>query len=487
MTTKKEEQLYSDRLEKLENLKKAGVNPYPPDSSRTHTVAEVLSNFDTLADQGAVILTGRLRALRGHGKLLFGNLEDESAIIQIALKADVLGEQFDFFSSTVDVGDILQLSGNLFLTKKGERTLQVSTFKVLSKSLRALPEKFHGLKDTEARLRKRYLDMLANPETREMFRKKNVFWSTVRNAMVEEGFLEVQTPVLESIPGGADAEPFITHHNALDRDFFLRISLELPLKRLLVGGFEKVFEIGRLFRNEGVDRDHLQEYDDIEFYWAYAEVDKVMDFLKGLYAKIATNVLGGSVSEYEGNKLDWEGQWQKLDYFELFKKATDIDLNGDVTVEMLRKKADQQGIKYDPSYGVGRMIDTIYKKTIRPNLIQPSFLVNHPTILSPLAKLNPKNPKQVLRFQVVAAATELGNGYSELNDPIDQKARFEAQMKLRAGGDKEAQMMDEDFVEALEYGMPPAVGFGMSERLFAILMDRSIRETVIFPPMRESE
>jgi lysyl-tRNA synthetase class 2 len=290
---------------------------------------------------------------------------------------------------------------------------------------------------------------------------------------------------MESIPGGADAEPFVTHHNALDRDLFLRISLELPLKRLLVGGLEKVFEIGRVFRNEGMDRDHLQEFDHMEFYAGYWDMQKGMEFCEKMYKEIVEKVAGSLTIEYEKNKIDWSKKFPVVDYFTEFKKETGLDLDKNVSIEELRAKADELGIKYEKGYSLGKMIDTLYKKTVRPKLIQPCFLVGHPLEISPLAKKNPENPKKVLRFQIVAGGSELCNAFGELNDPLDQKQRFEEQMKARAAGDKEAQMMDEDFVEALEYGMPPAFGFGMSERLFAFILNKSVRETVIFPAMKE--
>ncbi|MDP3740810.1 MAG: lysine--tRNA ligase [bacterium] len=485
--TDKEQQLYKDRVKKLEALKKAGLDTYPATAHRTHTIAEVLQKFESLAKQKKkVSLTGRIRAIRAHGALAFGNLEDESGSIQFMLKEDDLGkEKFDIFTKFFDIGDFLQGAGELIETKRREKTLVVSDYQILTKSLKALPEKWHGLTDEETRLRKRYLDMIAHPNVRDMFRKKNIFWQAVRQFLAEKGFLEVQTPVLENIPGGADAEPFVTHHNALDRDFYLRISLELPLKRLLVGGFDRVFEIGRLFRNEGMDREHLQEYDDMEFYMAYADHETGMELVEQMFKKIVNEVVGTIETTFAGHRLDWGKKWPRVDYFEALKKESNIDLAKNPSAEELKKQADKLGLKYDPAYGKGRMIDTIYKQTVRDKLIQPCFLVGHPIEISPLAKIDPKDSKKVLRFQVVAGGTELGNGWSELNSPIEQRSRFEQQMKLREGGDKEAQMMDEDFVEALEYGMPPAVGFGLSERLFAVLMDKSIRETVIFPPMKE--
>ena len=487
MATEKEEQLYKDRLSKLENLKKAGIDPFPAKGQRTHTVAEVLEGFAKLSkSKKDIILTGRIKALRAHGGLIFGNIEDGSGAMQFMLREEDLGkEKLDLFAN-FDIGDIFEARGSLLETKRGEKTLLLSDFQILTKSLRALPDQFHGLKDVETRLRKRYLDLLANPEVREMFRKKSIFWQTVRDFFTKQGFLEVQTPVLESVPGGADAEPFITHHNALDRDFYLRISLELPLKRLIVGGYEKVFEIGRLFRNEGIDREHLQEYDDTEFYMAYGDQEDGMALVESLFKDIVKNVTGGTETTFEGTKIEWGKKWPRVDYFEAFEKETGLDLNT-ATAEDLRKKAKELKINFDKTDGKNRLIDLIYKRTVRLKLIQPCFLVGHPVEISPLSKTDPKNPKKVLRFQVLAVQTELGNGWAELNDPAEQRRRFEEQMKLREQGDTEAQMMDEDYVEALEYGLPPTVGFGMSERLFAVLLDKSIRETVIFPPMKESK
>jgi lysyl-tRNA synthetase class 2 len=370
------------------------------------------------------------------------------------------------------------------VTKAGEKSLEVHDWTMLAKNIRPIPTEYFGLKDTEELLRKRYLDLMMNPETRELFQKKNIFWQTIRQYLATNGFLEIQTPVLEHIPGGADAEPFVTHHNALDQDFFLRISLELPLKRLLVGGYEKVFEIGRVFRNEGIDREHLQEFDHMEFYWAYSDMAKGMQFAEKMFKQIAKNVLGGFEHENEGEKINWDVAFPVVDYFTEFQKETGLDLNREIPVEELKKKADELGIKYEKNYSRGRMIDTLYKKTVRPKLVQPCFLTGHPLEVSPLAKTDPENPKKVLRFQIVAGGSELCNAFGELNDPIDQKQRFEAQMQAREAGDTEAQMMDEDFVEALEYGLPPAFGFGMSERFFAFLLNKSVRETVIFPAMK---
>ena len=479
------EDLRQTRVEKLNKLTNAGLEAYPEKSQKDFSNIYALENYENLADKD-IFLTGRIRSLRQMGALVFFHIEDETAKIQCLLKRDLLGDElFDLFAQNIDIGDFVQVEGKLFKTKTEEKTVEVKSWKILTKSINPIPTEFYGLKDKEELLRKRYLDLIVNPQTKEIFRKKNVFWKTIREILSNENFLEVDTPVLEAVPGGADAKPFVTHHNALDRDFYLRISLELPLKRLLVGGFEKVYEIGKVFRNEGIDAEHLQDYIAMEFYWAYGDMEKGMELVEKMYKEIVKNITGKLETEYDGNKINWEGSWPVLDYFEEFQKATGIDLSEDVSTEELKKKANELGIKYEMSYGKGRMIDTIYKKTVRAKLIQPCFLTGHPIEVSPLAKKDPKNPKKVLRFQPIAGGSELGNGFAELNDPIDQRSRLEEQMRLRKMGDDEAQMVDEDFIEAMEYGMPPAVGFGLSERLFSFIMDKPIRETVIFPPMKE--
>ncbi len=482
--------IIATKYTKLARLEEVFGSVYPEKTDRTHTNQDALDGFDVLFESGkSLIVVGRVRSLRMMGKIGFAHIEDGSAQIQIFLSEKVLGaEKLKLFSDTIELGDFIEVRGTVFVTKKNEKTLEVSDWKILSKSLRPLPTEFYGLKNEEELLRRRYLDLLTNPQTRELFVKKNIFWQIIRTFLAEEKFLEVQTPTLEHIPGGAEAEPFRTHHNALDQDFYLRISLELPLKRLLVGGYERVFEIGRVFRNEGIDREHLQEFDHIECYAAYMDLEQGMALTERLYKKIVRGVAGETmVTEYEDMTIDWNKPFPRVDYFTEFKKETGIDLSADVTVDALKKKADELGIKYEAAYGKGRMIDTIYKKTVRQKLVQPCFLVGHPIEVSPLAKADPEHPKKVLRFQPIAAKSELGNGFAELNDPEDQRHRFEEQMRLRAAGDNEGMMLDEDFLEALEYGMPPAFGFGMSERLFAILMNRSIRETVIFPPMKMKE
>jgi lysyl-tRNA synthetase, class II len=481
------EDIQKTKLEKLENIKKAGMEAYPEKTERDMTNREALDNFSGLAgEKKEISLVGRVKSFRLMGNIAFAHLEDGTAKIQAFFNNQILGaDKFNLFASSLEIGDFISVRGILFETKAGEKTLEAHDCKMLAKNMRPVPTEYFGLKNTEELLRRRYLDLMMNPETRELFRKKRLFWHTIRHFLVKNDFLEVQTSVFEHIPSGAEAEPFVTHYNALNQDFYLRISLELPLKRLLVGGYEKVFEIGRVFRNEGIDRDHLQEFDHMEFYAAYWDLKKGIKFSEKLFKEIVLKVTGGYETEHEGNKINWSHKFKKVDYFKEFKKETGINLAAKVTIEILRKKADELGIKYDPNYGIGRMIDTIYKKTVRKKLIQPSILIGHPVEVSPFAKRDPRNPRKTLRFQIVAGGSELYNAFSELNDPVDQKNRFLEQMKLREAGDKEALVMDEDYVEALEYGMPPAFGVGMSERFFAFIMNKSMRECVIFPPVKE--
>src|SRR5258708_1136051 len=482
--TEKIEELRQVRIQKLEELKKQGIDPYAITTKRTHTIGECLQKFDKFSiEKKAVILAGRIRSVRTHGKLAFFDLEDESGKIQLLVREDAIGKDFKLVD-LLDLGDFLEVAGTLALSKTGQKSVEVRELRLLSKSLRPVPQDYFGLKDPEVKLRKRYLDLIANAETRELFKKKSVFWKTIREFLESKEFIEVEMNVLEPIPGGAEAEPFVTHHKALDRDFYLRISLELPLKKLLVGGFERVFEIGRIFRNEGISTEHLQDYMQMEFYWAYADYEQLMEMTQDLYQQIIKNVTGSFKTSYDGKEIDWSGKWLKINYFDIFQEKTGLDLN-QVSDKELQDYASSEKIKFEKNQGRGRVIDLIYKKKVRPSLMQPSFLINPPIEIEPLAKKDHKNSKQVQRMQIVAGGTELGKGFSELNDPIDQRERFEAQMKLREAGDKEAQMLDEDYVEALEYGMPPAAGFGLSERLFSVIMDKSIRETVFFPPMKE--
>jgi len=483
------EDILAARRKKLETFKEAGINPFPSSTSRTHTNKQALDDFDTIGTE-QITLVGRIRSFRDMGKIIFVHIEDGTAKIQVLFKQDEVGKDaFTFFLKNFDSGDFVEITGTLFKTKTEEKTLQAISYKLLAKSLRPIPSEHFGLADEETKLRKRYLDILTNPQAKEIFIKKNKFWSSMRSFLVQKGFLELEMPVLEAVPGGAEAEPFTTHHNALDKDFYLRISLELPLKKMLVAGFEKVFEIGRIFRNEGISTEHLQDYTQMEFYWAYGDFEKLMDLVQEMYQYVIQETFGTLELENQGQKINWGGNWPRLDYFELFKKHTGIDLNNTDEKE-LKTYADKHHVKYEEFAGKGRVVDLIFKKTIRvlPEVAsQPSFLINQPVELEPLAKRDPKNPLAVQRMQILACGSELGKGFGELNDPIDQKSRFDEQMKLRQAGDSEAQMLDEDYLEAMEYGMPPAAGFGISERLFAVLMDKSIRETVIFPLMKSNK
>jgi lysyl-tRNA synthetase class 2 len=494
------EELIKERLRKLELLRKAGILPYPARTKRTMEIGEARKKFALLSKtRKKISVAGRIWSIRDQGGVIFLDLKDESGQLQVVLKKDnffnIISprvgnlKDFNFWRAVLDRGDFISVSGRLFKTKKGEESIEAKELQLLAKSLRPLPSKWYGVEETETRLRQRYLDILLNPETKEIFKRKAVFWEGFREYLKKEGFLEVETPALENIPGGADAEPFKTHHHALDTDFYLRISLELPLKKLLVAGFEKVFEIGRVFRNEGIDKEHLQDYTQLEFYWAYRDYNDLMILVERMYKTVIKKTCGTLLTTYEGKKIDWGKKWRKIDYVEAFKKATRLDPTLASVAELL-SRARSLGLEGDrklKGLGRGRLIDLIFKKTVRPNIIQPAFLINAPLAVSPLAKKSDKNPRVVERVQVVAAGTELGNGWSELNDPVDQRERFEEQMRLREAGDKEAQQLDEEFLIAMEYGMPPAAGFGLSERLFAVLMDKSVRETVIFPLMRPKQ
>jgi lysyl-tRNA synthetase, class II len=472
------EDLQKTRIKKLDNLKKLGVNPYPAKSNRKQSIKGAL---DLMGKKVTVV--GRVRSLRPHGKIAFLDLEDASGKIQLLFRQEGLRPgQFDLLPN-LDIGDFIEVSGEIMKTQAGQTTVDAENFNLLTKSIRPLPSEWYGLKDTEERYRRRYVDLILNPEVRNQFILKSRFWSSVRKYLLDQEFLEVETPVLQDIPGGADARPFITHHNAQDIDLYLRISLELPLKRLLVGGYEKVFEIGRIFRNEGIDDEHLQDYTQLEFYWAYADYNDLMNFIQDMYQKVIKETFGTLITEWKGQKINWDGEWPKVKYFDLLNKEWGIDVEK-ASVEDLYKLADKLHVKLEPNLGKGRLLDYIYKKTIRPNLIQPQFLIDPPADVEPLAKRVAENEELVQRMQVVAMGSELGKGFSELNDPLDQRERFEEQMLLRKKGDVEAQMMDQDFVEALEYGMPPAAGFGFSERLFAMLMDKPVREMVFFPILK---
>ena len=477
------------RINKLKLLQKAGINPFPTTAERSHHIGDVIADFKKLSNKEKVVsVVGRIRLLRRHGGSTFARIQDESGTIQLFFNKKIVGEKEYKLLKEIDVADFLAITGPCFTTKTKEKTIQVQSFQLISKSLRPLPDKFHGLKDEEYRYRHRYVDLIVNEDVRELFRKRSHFVQSLRSFLSDHGFLEVETPVLEHIPGGAEAEPFITHHNSLDIDLYLRISLELHLKRLTVGGYEKIYEIGKVFRNEGVSTQHLQEFTMMEFYWAYANNEMLMKFVEKMYQYIIKTTFGTLNINSHGHKLNFSGKWPRLDYRTLFLDKSGIDLSKVRTADQLKKaiKAKKIKISIDKSSGYGRLVDQVYKKVVRPDLIQPSFLINHPVEISPLAKRHDTDENIVERHQVLILGAEVGNGFSELNDPIDQRSRFEDQMKLREAGDKEAQMIDEDYIEALEHGMPPTGGFGVGiDRLFMILSDQpSVRDVVFFPTMR---
>ncbi len=478
--------LIKERIKKRDALIAAGYDAYPARVSRSYEIEKVLNNFEELEkSQKSVSIAGRVIGRRGHGGVFFLDIRDGGGQMQAVAKKDNL-KSFELFHDNLDIGDYVSALGPVFTTQRGEKSVDIKELLPIVKSLRPIPSEWYGVHDAETRLRQRYLELIVNPEVKELFKKKSRFWNEFRSSLIKSGFLEVETPVLEATPGGADAEPFITHLNALDIDLYLRISLEIAQKKLLVGGYDKIFEIGRIFRNEGIDSEHLQDYTQMEFYWAYADYKELMKFVEKLYKKVIKSTTGGLVTTYHGASIDWSKKWPKLEYYKLFKDLVGLDLKK-VTVDELFEAAKLKGLQPEAGLGRGRLIDLLYKKIIRPTLVQPAFLIHPPVDVEPLAKRSSKYPDRVERFQVVGCGTELGKGFSECNDPSDQRLRFEEQMSLREAGDKEAQRMDEDFLEALEYGMPPAGGFGVSERLFAIIMNKPVRETVFFPLMRPKE
>jgi len=472
------------KIKKVEELRKSGVDPYPASSSRTNSVKEAIENYDEWKENKEITLAGRIMARRGHGGLMFFDVNDGSGKIQGCLKEDIIGdENFKKFQDFIDTGDFIEISGTLFKTKQDEKTLLTTHYSLLTKALLPLPEKWHGLQDTEERLRKRYLDFIFNAESREIVGKRAIFWNAVREFHVKNGFLEVETPVLETTVGGADATPFKTHHNALDIDIYLRISAgELWQKRLMVAGFNKTFEIGRIFRNEGMSAEHLQDYTQCEAYWAYADYRDMYKFLQDCYRYVAEKTFGTLEFRINNFDINLGKDWPLVDYSEEVKKQTGIDI-WKTSDKEIKNKLKDLGVEYNKVENRARLIDSLWKYC-RKNIGGPAILINEPKIVSPLSKTSPGNPNITERFHFIIAGSEVGQGYSELNDPIDQRERFEIQEKMRESGDAEAQPMDEDFVEALEYGMPPTAGHGFSERLFSFLMNKPIRETQIFPLMK---
>lgn len=484
------DELIKNRLGKLEAVKKSGFNPYPEAVKRTHFLSEARGEFGSLSGSGKeVVLAGRVKSLREHGASAFLDIEDGTGKMQAFFKKDRLGEKsYKFFSDVVDIGDFIEIRGTLFETKKGEKTIEAADFKMLSKSLRPLPEKWHGITDVEERFRKRYLDLIFNEEIRKKFELRSKIIKGIRDFMNKAGFLEVETPILQPIYGGARAKPFKTHLNALDLDLYLRIAPELYLKRLLVGGFEKVYEIGRVFRNEGMDRSHNPDYTEMEFYWAYSDYKALMKFTEQMFEYLLLNVFGALQTNYEGKEIDFTAPWTRIEFSALLKKYTKINYE-DLNKDALEKEARKLGVDVPKNSNKVEIADEIYKKYCRPKIWQPTFIIHHPVGFQPLAKALEKEPHKLANFQLVIAGWEMLNSFSELNDPLEQKKRFEEQERYFEEGMEEAQRMDTDFIEALEYGMPPAAGWGMGiDRLVSLLTDsHSLRDVILFPAMRPRE
>ncbi|OIO47138.1 MAG: lysine--tRNA ligase [Parcubacteria group bacterium CG1_02_39_15] len=489
------DELRKIRLKKLEAIERAGLLVYPSKIKRTHAILEALENFDSLSQgQKEVVLVGRIRSLREHGGSTFLHIEDGSARstssgqakIQAYFKKDKLGEKgYKFFLDNFDIGDFIEVRGVLFQTKKGERTIEVADFKMLAKSLLPLPEKWHGLKDIEERFRKRYLDLIFNPEVKKKFEIRSAIIKEIRNFMDGKGFLEVETPTLQPIYGGASAKPFKTHLNALDMTLYLRIAPELYLKRLLVGGIEKVYELGKCFRNEGMDRSHNPEYTHFEFYWAYSDYKDVMNLTEEMFESVIRKTSGKLEVDYEGKKINFKSPWPRVEFNQLLKKYAEVDFF-EINEAAIKKEAKKLGVETEKEDGKAEVADKIFKKYCQAKIWDPTFVIHHPVESKPLAKALEKDSSKSANLQLIVAGWELINAYSEENNPIKQKKKFEKQEKLFESGLKEAQRIDKDYIEALEYGMPPAAGFGLGiDRLVALLTDsHSLREVILFPTMR---
>jgi len=482
------EELRAERIKKLEALKRLGINPYPIESNSSYQIVTVIAKFESLTKTAQTInLTGRVRAIRSQGALIFFNFDDGTATFQALLKKDnVAGEDFEHFQNLVDIGDFVQVSGVLFLTKKKEKTIQVKNWKILAKSLRPLPDQWGGLQDVEERFRRRYLDSLMSPEIKARFIFRSKLITATRIFLNKAKFLEVETPVFQPQAGGATARPFQTHHDALGIKMFLRISEELYLKRMLVGGFPRVYSLSRNFRNEGIDATHNPEFTMLEFYEAYSSARMQRDFVEKMLKTLVKQLTGGTTIHFNGQVIDFGGKFKVVTYLDLLKRQALISDPENIKREDLLLKADQLAAKVEPNDGQEKLLDAIYKKVCRPKLIQPTFIVGYPKNYLPLAKRREDDSGLVDAFQLIIGGIEIVKAFSELNDPLDQAERFATQDEQGTAGDDEAQKTDPDFIEALEYGMPPAGGVGIGiDRLTMLLTDTpNIREVIYFPTMR---
>lgn len=476
------------RARKIQSLRDRGVNPYPYRFDRTHMSAEVISGYERL--QGTTVnVAGRLLTIRAMGKASFAHIQDQSGRLQIYLRRDQVGDdQYALFKS-LDLGDFVGVTGIPFTTKTGEITVEAHAISLLSKSLRGLPEKWHGLTDVEKRYRQRYLDLISNEGVREVFTMRSRIIDGVRRYLVERGFLEVETPVLQPVHGGAAARPFVTHHNALDRDLYLRIALELYLKRCVIGGLERVFEIGRNFRNEGISTRHNPEFTMMELYQAYADYEDIMALVEDMVSTVAERVLGTTVLEFGAQRIDLRPPWPRMKLRDIIKAESGIDYDEYPTAESLNSAIRAAGKYVEPGSTRSKLIDTLLSDFVEPKLIQPTFLLDYPVEMSPLAKRKRDDESVVERFEAYIGGMEVANAFSELNDPLEQRERFQEQVMERAAGDEEAQPMDEDFLLALEHGMPPTGGLGVGiDRLVMLFTNSSsIRDVILFPQLRTKE
>jgi lysyl-tRNA synthetase class 2 len=485
-------ELQRQRLAKLERLRSAGIEPFPARTSRTHRIADLLANFDQIAEANEVVtVAGRIvGARRIMGKLAFAHIEDEDGTIQLWVsRADLGDEWFERFRDEIDTFDIVQASGVLRRTRTGEPSLLIQSLGLLSKALNPPPEKWHGLSDQEERHRQRYLDLIVNPEVRENFRKRALLVSTMRRVLEGRNFVEVETPTLQPIYGGALAKPFVTHHNQLGQDLYLRIAVELYLKRLIVGGMGRVYEISKVFRNEGVDRTHNPEFTMMECYQAFADYHDVMELVETICRETALALYGTTVVEYQGQQIDFGPTWQRVSIPQAIREQTGIDILQVTELADLQAAIRARGLRVDPKPSWGKQVDELFSELIQPALIQPTFIIDHPVPLSPLAKKRSDNPMLTERFEGIVAGMEIANGYSELNDPIDQEQRFLDQGRAFDAGDDEAQQMDVDYLNALMYGMPPTGGLGMGIDRMAMVFgnQETIREVILFPHLRPRE
>lgn len=475
------------RIDKMHKIEEHGWKPFGYRFLYTHRAADIAAQFDELSEKETEVkMAGRIMAIRGHGKTCFMDMQDKTGRIQVYVRKDVIGEENYALIKLMDIGDTVGITGTAFRTHMGELSIKANSVEMLSKSLRPLPEKWHGLKDVETRYRQRYVDLIVNPEVRDTFVKRSQIIRSVREVLDSHDFLEVETPILNTIAGGAAARPFISYHNALDMQVYMRIAPELYLKRLIVGGMDRVYEMGRVFRNEGIDNRHNPEFTSVEIYQAFADYRDMMDLTEEVVVKTAEKVLGTTTINYEGTAIELASPWKRMSMIEAVKEYSGKDFTNVTDLEEARAIAKELNVAVEPSFGIGKIINACFEEYVEDKLIQPTFITGHPKEISPLAKSNPENPEITDRFEAYIYGREICNGFTELNDPIDQKERFLKQVEERANGDEEANMMDEDFVNALEYGLPPTGGLGIGiDRLVMFLTNSStIRDVLFFPTMK---